>query len=98
MQGLMYPVPQMTSPIERLNHWLETLVGRKGSDLLLIPGAPASIRMEGGIEEIDGEILDGTEIEGAVLPALTAHGLEQYRQGQIADSSYRIPEVGRFRQ
>jgi twitching motility protein PilT len=80
-----------------LDQWLTTLVGRAGSDLLLIPGAPASIRLEGEVRPIDSETLDGPEIEAAVVPALTPHGLRQYREIQIADSSYRVAGLGRFR-
>ena len=80
-----------------LDQWLTTLVGRAGSDLLLIPGAPASIRIEGEVRPIDSETLDGPEIEAAVVPALTPHGLRQYREIQIADSSFRVAGLGRFR-
>lgn len=59
----------------RLNGWLATLVARVGSDLLLIPGAPACIRFEGQVQNIDSAPLDGPEIEDAVLPALTPHAL-----------------------
>lgn len=83
--------------LSRLDQWLATAVARAGSDLLLIPGAPASIRLEGEVRPIDSDILDGLEIEAAVLPALTPNGLRQYRETQIADSSYRVPGVGRFR-
>jgi twitching motility protein PilT len=81
----------------RLNGWLAKLVARTGSDLLLIPGAPACIRFEGQVQNIDGAPLGGPEIEGAVLPALTPHALQLYRENQIADSSYRIAGLGRFR-
>jgi twitching motility protein PilT len=81
----------------RLDGWLVTLIARGGSDLLLIPGAPATIRFEGGVENIDDTVLGGPEIEAAVLPALTPHGMQLYRENHIADSSYRIPGVGRFR-
>jgi twitching motility protein PilT len=89
---------QQTPPsISRLDQWLTTLVERAGSDLLLIPGAPASIRFEGQVRPIDNETLDGPGIEAAMIPALTPHGLRQYREMQIADSSYRVPGLGRFR-
>jgi len=87
----------MPEEVSRLNRWLETLVAGTGSDLLLIPDAPACIRFENGVENIDERLLSGDEIEAAVLPALSPHGLELYRQNRIADSSYRIPGVGRFR-
>jgi twitching motility protein PilT len=80
-----------------LDRWLGMLVARQGSDLLLVPGAPACIRSDGQLQNIDNRALEGPEIEAAVLPALSSHALKQYRQNQIADSSYRIPGVGRFR-
>jgi twitching motility protein PilT len=52
---------------------------------------------EGGVRNIEAEPLSGSEIEAIVLPALTPHALQQYRAGQIADSSYRISNLGRFR-
>ena len=36
--------------MSRLDQWLTTLVERAGSDLLFIPGAPASIRFEGEVQ------------------------------------------------
>src|SRR5229473_2459776 len=99
----MVPNPGLeTEPTEsesalRLNRWLEQLVSEKGSDLLLIADAPASIRVEGETRKIESTPLTGPEIEAAVLPALAPHAAENYRQYQIADASYRVPRLGRFR-
>jgi twitching motility protein PilT len=81
----------------QLDAWLKTLIARGGSDLLLVAGAPACIRTKGAVQKIDAAPLDGSEIEAAVLPALSSHGLARYRQMQIADSSYRVTGLGRFR-
>ncbi len=81
----------------QLNLWLEELVARTGSDLLLVPLAPASIRVEGALVTIGDRTLSGEEIEAAVLPALAAHARKEYEADCIADSSYRIEGVGRFR-
>jgi pilus retraction protein PilT len=81
----------------RLNRWLEELISRRGSDLLLVPVAPAAIRVEGALSSIGDSELSGAEIEEAVFPALAAHAREAYRQGGIADSSYRVEGLGRFR-
>jgi twitching motility protein PilT len=80
-----------------LKHWLSDLVARNGSDLLLVPNAPASIRFEGTVAPIADASLSGEQIEEAVLPALAAHAREEYQQYGIADSSYRLEELGRFR-
>jgi len=85
------------SGTERLDHWLAALVHRYGSDLLLVEGAPPCIRKDGEVRRIASTVLDGPEIEAAVLPALTPHALERFREKGIADSSYRITGLGRFR-
>jgi twitching motility protein PilT len=82
---------------ERLDQWLNTLVEKGGSDLLLVEGAPPCIRVQGEVRKLEPAFLDGTEIEAAVLPALSQHALRLYKETMIADSSYRIEGIGRFR-
>jgi twitching motility protein PilT len=80
-----------------LKDWLNELITRGGSDLLLVPHAPASIRIEGAVSTIGDRPLSGEEIEAAVAPSLAAHAREEYQQYGIADSSYRVEGLGRFR-
>jgi len=80
-----------------LDRWLRELVQQGGSDLLLVPDAPPCLRFEGNVRKFESRPLDGKEIESAVLPALTSHALQLYRESQIADSSYRVNGLGRFR-
>jgi twitching motility protein PilT len=82
---------------DRLDHWLAALVNRHGSDLLLVEGAPPCIRVDGEVRKIEAGVLDGAEIEASVLPALSAHALRRFRETAIADSSYRLQGLGRFR-
>jgi twitching motility protein PilT len=81
----------------RLDHWLEVLVSRGGSDLLLVENAPPCLRVQGDVRKLEPAALDGPDIEAAVLPALSRHALKQYRESGIADASYRIEGLGRFR-
>src|SRR4051812_32982445 len=81
----------------RLEQWLRVLASRDGSDLLLVAGAPPSIRVDGRIHPLAEGPLDGVDIEGAVLPALPPHARRLYRETHIADASFRISNVGRFR-
>lgn len=81
----------------RLEQWLGTLVARGGSDLLLVGDAPPCLRVQGEVKKLEATALHGADIEAAVLPALARHALHAYREGGIADSSYRIAGVGRFR-
>jgi twitching motility protein PilT len=80
-----------------LHRWLEQLVAQKGSDLLLVSGAPAAVRTEGVLSPLGESTLSGEEIVQAVLPAMAAHAREEYQQYGIADSSYRVQGLGRFR-
>ena len=93
---VIHPEGQSQDSVQ-LNMWLEQLASRKGSDLLLVPQAPASMRVEGTLVAIGDSPLTGDEIEAAVLPALAAHARAEYQQNLIADSSYRIEGLGRFR-
>jgi len=81
----------------RLVGWLEILVDMQGSDLLLVPDAPVCMLVEGSVRRMEASLLTGKDIEDAVLPALNPHALELYSKDQIADSSFRIEGLGRFR-
>jgi len=81
----------------RLIAWLEELVGRAGSDLLLVAGAPPCVRVDGKVMPLPEAPLSGEEIEEAVLPALSFAAGARYEEHQIADGSYRRRGLGRFR-
>jgi twitching motility protein PilT len=85
------------SDTQILNSWLQQLITQGGSDLLLVAGVPPSIRVEGRLKRIGSQPLVGTEIEAAILPALAPHALQMYQQTLIADSSYAVKSLGRFR-
>ena len=87
----------MATETEKLNDWLRQLVNQGGSDLLLVAGVPPSIRVDGKLQRIGNQPLLGTEIEAAILPALSAHALQLYQNSLIADSSYAVRSLGRFR-
>jgi twitching motility protein PilT len=85
------------SPTSPFGRWLAAVVSLGGSDLLLVHGAPPCMRVDGEVRRIEPGVLDGSEIEAAVIPALTRHAQRLYREHRIADSSYRIEGLGRFR-
>jgi twitching motility protein PilT len=90
------PAPVMGDS-SRLERWLSLLASRNGSDLLLVAGAPPSIRVDSKVIPLADGPLDGLDVEEAVLPALAPHARRQYRDSGIADASFRIREIGRFR-
>ncbi len=81
----------------RLTRWLEELHARRGSDLLLVAGAPPSVRVDGAVQPLPEEPLSGEDIEDAVLPALHPSLRSRFREGGIADGSYKASALGRFR-
>jgi twitching motility protein PilT len=80
-----------------LNEWLKVLVDRRGSDLLLVAGAPPALRVDGRVIALEQGPLCGEDVEEAVLPALPAHAARAYRESGIADASLRVDGLGRFR-
>lgn len=86
-----------SSPTSPFGRWLATVVSLGASDLLLVQGAPPCMRIDGEVRKIEPNLLDGSEIEAAVIPALTRHAQRLYREELIADSSYRVEGLGRFR-
>jgi twitching motility protein PilT len=83
--------------LARMERWLRLLAERAGSDLLLVAGAPPSIRVDGRVQPLAEGPLDGVDIEDAVLPALPPHARRIFRDAHIVDASFRLHGVGRFR-
>ena len=81
----------------RVETMLAEVVRRRGSDLLLVAGSAAGIRVDGEVIRYDGPVLDGTDIEEAVAPLLPPHAARRYRETGVADASLRFAELGRFR-
>ncbi|MGE0812677.1 MAG: type IV pilus twitching motility protein PilT [Vicinamibacterales bacterium] len=81
----------------RLDAWLARARGDGASDLLLVAGVPPSLRIDGHLAPIDGAaVLDGEDIEQAVMPALPEHAARAFRAGQAVDARLRVAS-GRFR-
>src|SRR5438552_3708846 len=81
----------------RLDGWLRNLVERSGSDLLLVAGAPPSLRVDGKITPLPHAPLAGDEVDEAVLPVLSSRARARYAKESVADVSYKVRGLGRFR-
>jgi twitching motility protein PilT len=90
-------VPAPSGDTTRIERWLRIVAQQNGSDLLLVAGSPPAVRVEGRVLPLDEGPLDGVDIEESVLPALAPHARRIYRDERIADSSFRLQGVGRFR-
>jgi twitching motility protein PilT len=89
--------PARTSSVSRLEAWLQRVADRGASDLLLLPGEPPTLRVDGVLERTDGPVVDGVDVEEMVLPELPVHAQRAYRQHGIADAARKVPKIGRFR-
>ena len=91
------PPARAVGDLSRIERWLRAMAEQGASDLLLVAGAPPIIRVDGRVRPLSDGPLDGLDIEDIVLPALASHARRLYREGGIADASYRMQAVGRFR-
>jgi len=89
--------PASDAHLARLRSWLERAVGADATDVLLVAGTSASIRVNTAVAALGEGPLDSEEIADAVLPALPPHARRAFREIGIADAAYRDPEFGRFR-
>ncbi|HZT78241.1 MAG TPA: PilT/PilU family type 4a pilus ATPase [Vicinamibacterales bacterium] len=89
--------PDEDAHTARLRAWLLHAAERDASDLLLVAGAPPSIRVNTAIAALDEAPLDSEEIADAVLPALPPHARRAFRAVGVADASFRETTLGRFR-
>src|SRR5712692_7974134 len=79
-----------SSPTSPFGRWLATVVSLGASDLLLVQGAPPCMRVDGEVRKIEPGVLDGSEIEAAVIPALTRHAQRLYREQRSAAAAIRV--------
>ena len=80
-----------------LERWLRVLVERGAADLFLVAGFPPAIRLNGAVEAISGDPLDGEDIEAAILPCLHPQAVAAYRAAGSTDVSLKRDALGRFR-
>ncbi|HXG89901.1 MAG TPA: hypothetical protein VNJ02_16355 [Vicinamibacterales bacterium] len=81
----------------RVELLLAEVIQRRGSDLLLIAGSAPGIRVDGSVVRLDRPVVEGFDVEEAVVRLLPPHAKRQFQQHGIADASLRVPSLGRFR-
>ncbi len=76
---------------------LNDLAVAGGTDLFLVAGAPATVRVAGSVRPVGAAILDSDAIESLIRPVLPPHAAERWRLQPLVDCAIRVPEIGRFR-
>ena len=80
-----------------LEGWLRHVRAAAGSDLLLVAGVPPMIKTSGRLMRASDTVLDGDDIEAAVLPFVSEPAQARYRAGAAVDFAFKLAGIGRFR-
>ena len=91
------PPPPTPDPREELARLLRELVGRRGSDLHLSPGAPPRLRIDGRLTQAEGEPQAAEVVEAMVAAGIPDRLRPLLEQGGEADYSFTLTGVARFR-
>jgi twitching motility protein PilT len=87
-------VAQSTASLDRL---LELAARRGASDIVLVAGAPAILRIGGALAPGVGEALDPEDVRGLVAPLLEPWQMEELQKKKSVDLSFAREGLGRFR-
>jgi twitching motility protein PilT len=82
---------------KQLDQFLVIAVQRQASDLLLVAGSPAILRVNGVLAPELGQTLSAAELRGILLPILTAAQVEELHAHKSIDFSFVRKAIGRFR-
>jgi twitching motility protein PilT len=85
---------QSTASLDQLLH---AAAGRGASDVLLIAGAQAMLRVTGNLTPLSGAVLEADDVRSLVLPLLEPAQLEELQKRKSVDLSFMRENLGRFR-
>ena len=77
--------------------WLRAVREADGSDLLLVSGAPPTMRATGRLTGLTQTPLEPEDVEAAALPFVPRRLETRYREGEAIDLAFALPGLGRFR-
>src|SRR3989344_4900685 len=80
-----------------IQEYLEIVVKKEASDLHLITGAPAMIRIDGQLLPVSGALLTPEDTESLVFELLSPEQKEMLLVNKELDFSFALGEVARFR-
>jgi twitching motility protein PilT len=83
--------------LESLDQLLMVAVRQNASDLLLIAGAPVTLRIGGELSKPTGSPLEAEDTRGLLLPALTPAQTQELQRNRSVDLCFHREGIGRFR-
>jgi len=92
------PAPQANlGSMDSLDHLLTVAVQQMASDLLLIAGAPVTLRIGGELSKPGGAPLEAEDTRGLLLPLLTPAQTQELQRNRAVDLCFHREGIGRFR-
>ena len=86
--------PHTTASLDQL---LQVAASRNASDILLVAGAPAMLRVTGNLAVAPGPVLDADDVRSLVLPLLEPSQAEELHKNKSVDFGFLREGIGRFR-
>lgn len=85
------------SPRHQLEQWLDVMVRREASDLILRSGGRPACRVDGRIVQLDGTVPNAGPMREVLEGILGPKRFEEYLENGAADAALQLDGVGRFR-
>src|SRR5512143_4295549 len=73
------------------------MVQRKGSDLLLKVGRPATVRVNGDLVSLETQPLKPEELKSLAEQVMSPKQVKEFAEHKEADFAIGVPGIGRFR-
>jgi twitching motility protein PilT len=89
--------PENIGNLESLDQLLTYAVRRTASDLLLIAGAPVTLRIGGELSKPGGAPLEPEDTRGLLLPVLSPSQTQELQRNRSVDLCFHREGIGRFR-
>ncbi|MEP6963044.1 MAG: PilT/PilU family type 4a pilus ATPase, partial [Acidobacteriota bacterium] len=91
------PRPPATAEGNSLDKLLALAVRREASDLLVIAGAPVTLRIGGALAPAQGPALDANETRNLLSALLTPAQIQELQRNKSVDLCFSREGIGRFR-
>jgi twitching motility protein PilT len=89
--------PENIGNSESLDQLLMYAVRETASDLLLIAGAPVTLRIGGALSSPGGSLLEAEDTRSLLLPLLTPPQTQELQRNRSVDLCFHRDGIGRFR-
>lgn len=95
--GTRSPRVETAQSTATLDQLLKYAVRQNASDVLLIAGAPVTLRVNGALTAGAGPVLSGEDTRNLLLPLLNVAQYQELQQNKSADLCFAREGIGRFR-